>query len=111
MNPVLVRSDDVGEDCLEPSGEHLGQNFVYAPEERNRTPIVKPGLVSGFLNEGYYPFVYICGGLALAEQRCERLKEVWCYLLLAFLEEFHGYVVVARRFALRKSSDGFVHLF
>ncbi len=96
---------------MESSGKHLGQNFVYAPEERNRSPIIESGMVSGFRNEGYYPFVYICGGLALTEQRRERLKEVRRYLLLAFLEEFHGYAVVARCFALRKGSDGSTHLF
>ncbi|CAK9198178.1 unnamed protein product [Sphagnum troendelagicum] len=107
----LVRFDDVWEDRLESSGEHLGQNFVYAPEERNRSPIIESGVVSGFRNEGYYPFVYICGGFALIEQRRERLKEVRRHLLLVFLEEFHGYAVVAWRFALRKGSDGSTHLF
>ncbi len=96
---------------MESSGEHLGQNFVYTPKERNRSPIIESGVVSEFRNEGYYPFVYIYRGLTLAEQRRERLEEVRRYLLLAFMEEFHGYAVMARRFAFRKGSDGSTHLF
>jgi len=63
-------------------------------------------MVSRFRDESYDPFVYVCGGFSLVEQCPERLEEVQCYLLLTFVEELHGYVVVARRFALRKGSNG-----
>ncbi len=68
-------------------------------------------MVAGFRDEGNDSFIDECGGLSLIEHCCERLVEIRGNLLLAFLEELHGYAVMTRSFALREGSDGFDHLF
>ncbi len=47
----LVGPDDAWEEGLQPPGEHLGQNFVHAPQEGDRSPIPEFGAITRFGNQ------------------------------------------------------------
>jgi hypothetical protein len=53
----LVGPDNVWEECLNPSSEHFGQDFVRAAQKRDWSPIAKSGVVSELGDESYQAFV------------------------------------------------------
>ncbi len=95
---------------LESSDEHLGQDFVDAAEECYWPLVIEAGAITRLRYEGDYSFVDESRGGALTEHCRECLQEVRRDLLLAFMEEFHGNVVVARRFAFWQGVDGVAYL-
>ncbi len=95
---------------LESPGEHLSQDFVDAPEERYRSPIIESSVISWLRYKGDYSFIYEGRGGALTEHCRECLQEVRRDLLLTFMEKFHRNAVVSRRFALRQGANGSSHL-